>query len=485
MKKHLLLLYLTCLIMGCSSTEEMNTSHPNLLFIFPDQYRVQAMGFMNEDPVFTPNLDELAAESRVFVNAVSNRPLCSPYRGMMMTGKYCFSINMQTNCNTSSRKYGNYLREDETCFGDVLKENGYYCGYIGKWHLDAPRGPDVDDWRVSIWDSYTPPGPQRHGFDFWHAYGCHNEHNNPYYWVQDASVEDTLYPGKWSPEHEADVAIDFIKNADGKQRNSDKPWALFVSMNPPHGPYDQVPEKYHEYYENMTLDFLMNRPNVPEDSRGDRGRRSVRDYFACVTGVDEHIGRILKTLEEVGLDKNTIVVFTSDHGEMMGSHGYMQKVVWYDESLRVPFIVRWPEEIKPGIDSLHMGTPDVLPTFLDLMGLPDQIPDDVEGENYADIFRGESSERPEFALYLSPSYERALSGRRGLRTNRYTFVMNRNNAGETTAYYLYDNKNDPYQLKNIAGEKPELLNEFEDKLLNRLVSINDPWIKFHPETDIY
>src|SRR5690606_2837911 len=208
-----------------------NNKRPNLLFIFPDQFRAQAMGFMKEDPVITPNIDKLAGQGIVFANAVSNRPICSPYRAMLLTGKYSFSNNVLTNCNTSTRKYQNFLHEDETCFSDVLKSNGYSCGYVGKWHLDAPKGPDADDWRNSIWDAFTPPGKKRHGFDFWHAYGCYNEHFNPYYWVNNSPPEDTLFAGKCSAEHEADVAIDFIG------ANTGKPWALFVSMNPPHNPF--------------------------------------------------------------------------------------------------------------------------------------------------------------------------------------------------------------------------------------------------------
>lgn len=194
---------------------------PNLLFIFPDQFRAQSLGFMNADPVQTPNLDKLAENGVVFSNAVSNRPLCSPYRAMLMTGKYSFSNRVIGNCNTQSRKYYNYLDKDAVCFSDVLKANGYWAGYIGKWHLDAPKGPDSDNWRKSEWDSYTPKD-RRHGFDFWHAYGCFNNHMRPHYWESNSSEKDTLFVNEWSPKHEADVAIDFIVE------NKEKPWALFI-----------------------------------------------------------------------------------------------------------------------------------------------------------------------------------------------------------------------------------------------------------------
>lgn len=456
------------------SQDKEEGKRPNLLFIFPDQFRAQAMGFMNEDPVLTPNIDRFARQGVVFSNAVSNRPLCTPYRGMLLTGKYCFSNHLQTNCNTSSRKYGNCLREDETCFSDVLNQNGFDCGYIGKWHLDAPsyeEGPDVDDWREAVWEAYTPPGPKRHGFEFWHAYGCNNRHNDPYYWVNDAPVQDTLFAGKWSPEHEADVAIDFI------QTKRSKPWALFLSMNPPHGPYREVPAKYKELYERIPVDSLLNRPNVPAGKKGDVGRKNVRDYFACVTGVDDQVGRILKALDESGQAGNTIVIFTADHGEMMGSHGRLQKVVWYEESFRVPFIIRWPRKLQPGINDLHLSVPDLMPTLLSLMGLKKQIPDGVEGRNYAGVFTGESKEKPEFTLYLNleSGYETPEGGMRGLRTDRYTFVIRKNKQGGTTDYLLYDNLKDPFQLTNIAAEQPGLIREFEGKMWPELKRIRDPW----------
>jgi len=474
--KHKLILFFLVIVLfppvtSASGDNETQTK-PNLLFIFPDQYRVQSMGFMNEDPVITPNIDKLASQGVVFTNAVSNRPLCSPYRAMLMTGKYPFSNGVQTNCNTSSRKFSNYLREDETCFGDVLKANGYFAGYIGKWHLDAPGGPDVERWQDAVWGTYTPPGPKRHGFDFWHAYGCHNRHNDPYYWETNSSIEDTLFPREWSPIHEAKVASRFIEN------NQGKPWALFVSMNPPHGPYHEVPERYRELYKNTPVDSLLNRPNVPDGKAGNIGRRNVIDYFACVSGVDEQIGKILEKLEETGQAENTIVVFTADHGEMMGSHGLLQKVVWYEESFRVPFIVRWPEKMKPGTNNLHLSVPDLMPTLLGLMGVEEGIPSEIEGNDFSRTFQGIPEEKPEFTLYINSSFTSALGGMRGLRNDRYSFVIRRNNEGEVTDYLLYDNEKDPYQLKNIATTNQSLVEKFEKQIFEKLTEINDPWIEY-------
>jgi len=467
-----LILLLVALLAGCNQKPEITAQNrPNLLFIIPDQFRTHALGFMKQDPVQTPNLDRLAEESMVFVNAISNRPLCSPYRAMLMTGKYPFKTGVLTNCNTSSRKYGNYLRSTETTITDVLSENGYNCGYIGKWHLDAPAGPDVDDWRKSIWDAYTPP-EARHGIDFWYSYGTFDQHFNPHYWINDASREDTTFINEWSPRHEVEVAREFINNQTG-----DQPWVLFLSMNPPHPPYQLVPDEYLSDYEGKSAAELLNRQNVPETAEA--AYKHVKNYFAAVTGVDDQIGQLMEFLEEKKLNENTIVVFTSDHGELMGSHGLMQKGPWYEESVRIPFMIRWPEKITPAIDSLHLAVPDVMPTLLGLIDLEDQIPADVQGINYQNLLLGDGKiARPDFNLYLNPRPESALGGFRGFRSNQYTFVLERNNEGKVVDEILYDNLNDPYQLKNVAASNPDLVNRFSKQLMKRLTEIDDFWVEY-------
>jgi len=172
------------------------------------------------------------------------------------------------------------------------------------------------------------------------------------------------------------------------------------------------------------------------------------------------------------------VVFTSDHGEMMGGHGRMQKVVYYDESLRIPFIIRWPEKLDPGENKLHLSVPDIMPTLLSLMGLNEKIPEDVEGEDFSTAFLGREQETPEFALYLNPLFDSALGGMRGLRNDHYTFVIERNNEGEVTKSILFDNVNYPFQLKNIADENPQLVKKFDKQIFKKLEEINDPWIKY-------
>jgi arylsulfatase A-like enzyme len=457
----------------------MTKQRPNLVFVFPDQFRQQAVGCMGQDPVVTPNLDRLAGEGVVFTNAVSNYPVCSPYRAMLFSGKYPYANGVIGNCNSRTAPFGVELRAAERCFPDVLHDAGYCLGYLGKWHLDSPceeHVPYTGGWRGSgenktIWDAYTPPGPRRHGFDFWHSYGCCDKHLTPHYWEGEAPVEGRTDIDGWAVEHETDVAIGYIHNDDG-QRDPDKPFALFVAHNPPHTPFDQVPEKYLEPYADKSAAELLNRPNVSGEGDGARAFEHVGNYFAAVTGIDEQFGRILDALDEQGLTDDTVVVFTADHGEMMGSHGLMHKGVWYDESLLVPFIIRWPERIRPGRDDLLLGVPDVMPSLLSLMGLGDQIPADIEGADLSGAFLGREIERPRSAFYILPDYQAPHSGRRGVRTHDHTFVVDR--TGDEEQIILHDNRADPFQMTNIADAAPDIVAELHDELDGWLRKTNDP-----------
>lgn len=287
---------------------------PNLLFIFADQYRQASLGFLKQDPVYTPNLDELAKQGVFFSEAVANNPLCSPYRAMLMTGRYPLSTGVVENCQSQRTAQGNYLKKREICFSDVLVKNGYSSGYVGKWHLDGPEPTPPD--APKVWDTWCPPD-HRHGFSFWYAYGTHNRHNNPYYWATNGGENDKIFIDKWSPEHEADIIIDYIQN-EHNQIKSKEPFALFWSINPPHTPFKQVPDRYKKRYEGVGFKDVLNRPNVQfQDNvdlkRGDRGveERLVEapDYFAAVNGVDDQIGRVISRLKALGCMKIPLLFF--------------------------------------------------------------------------------------------------------------------------------------------------------------------------------
>ncbi len=452
---------------------------PNLVFVFPDQMRGQALAFLNEDPVITPNLDAFAKDSLVLPQAVSNYPVCSPYRAMLMTGKWPHANRVLSNCTSNTEPFGCELQTDDRCWSDVLKDAGYSLGYIGKWHLEAPRAPYIDcaNNRGKLkWNEWCPPH-RRHGFNFWYSYNTYDYHFRPLYWRNNAARDGFHYVDQWGPEHEADLAIKYIANEDGKHRRDDKPFALVVSMNPPHTPYSMVPKKYVDMYGDKTADDLCNRDNIgaADTKWGAYYRKHVKNYFAMVTGVDDQFGRILDALKQNGLDKDTIVVFTSDHGNCLGCNGHMTKNVHYEESMRVPFMIRFPGRIAPQTDDLLLSTPDIYPTLLDLMGLKSDIPNDVEGTSHATLFSTGKGARPDCQLYMWAPPGKPHLGRRGVRTHRYTFVITKAEQKEPVGL-LHDNIKDPYQLKNVAAQQPEVAKQLNSKLEKLLRAHNDPWL---------
>lgn len=469
--------------------------HPNLLLVFPDQMRGQLLGFMGKEPVLTPHLDQFAREGLVLTNAASNSPVCSPYRAMLLSGKYPISNGVLTNTTSKMAPLGIQLREEEICWSDVLQEKGYSLGYIGKWHLDYPHEPYIDcaNNRGSVkWNEWCPP-ERRHGFDFWYAYDTYDYHMRPLYWDTDAARDEFHYVDQWGPEHEADMALRYLANEDGSFRKPGQPFALVVSMNPPHMPYDQLPERYIRLYDGKEAEIqdLINTPGVPDSSDrwGIYYRKNIKNQLAMVSGVDEQFGRILKGLKEMGLEKNTLVVFTSDHGDNLGKHRQISKTNPYEESMNIPFIIRWPDQIPARQDpTLLLSVPDIYPSLLDLMGFREDIPKTVEGSSYAPYFKGlPQSNLPSSQLYLiirhdnliaegGPSLQERISlDERGIRTSQYTLMIDRKTDG-SNQYFLWDRLNDPYQIHNLAEERPDLIQQlYQDELVPWLEKTGDPW----------
>jgi arylsulfatase A-like enzyme len=399
---------------------------------------------------------------------------------MLMTGKYPHANGILQNCNSRSTPYGIELRESARCWSDILNEKGYTLGYIGKWHLDAPRKPYVKCYNNEgevAWNEWCPP-ERRHGFDFWYAYGTYDRHMRPMYWRKDADRAGAHYVDQWGPEHEADLAIAYIKNQDGAYRDADRPFALVVSMNPPHMPYDQLPQKYVDMYNHIDTESLCNRPNIPpKGSRwGDYYRKHIRNYLAMTTGVDGQFGRILKVLQECGLADDTIVVFTSDHGNCLGIHDQISKNNPFEESMRIPLMVRLPGKINPRHDDLLISAPDMYPTLLALLGFASDIPKDVEGTSFARLFQSGRGNRPASQLYMNVPQSRPAWGSRGVRTHRYTLIEERM-PNRPSRIVLYDREDDPYQLMNIADQVPDIVEQLRtQELISWLEKTHDPWL---------
>ena len=453
----------------------------NLLYIFADQWRAHAVGAAGEDPVATPNMDRFAQESMSCTNAISTYPLCSPHRAALMTGKYPTSCGMWTNCKIGLDEVV-MLKPQEITISDVLHDCGYATAYIGKWHLDGSEKNFYKDPKSGAvnWDAFTPQGERRHHFDYWVSYGAMDEHMNPHYWHD---TDEKIKPGKWSVEYETDLALDYLKN-----RDEEKPFCMFLSWNPPHPPYDQVPEKYWDAYKGKEIPF---RENVPEEWRTNQDYLTKREeYFAAIAGLDENFGRIMEYLKESGLDQDTLVVLSADHGDCMGSHGLYGKNVWYEESIRIPLYFRGPG-IKPGSTDVLFASPDHMPTLLELLGAP--VPETVEGSCRGSYITGEASgqKEPDHAfLCMFPGMPELVNpyrklgmnpksfGWRGIRTKTETYVIDRGTTpGAEAVRYLYHNDQDPYQMHpEILAPDSETAKKYDKILMEYFEMLNDPFV---------
>jgi arylsulfatase A-like enzyme len=464
------------------SPQKTKPPKPNLLIILVDQWTGRALGFENKEPVLTPNLDALSKESLVLKQMVSNYPVCSPARAMLLTGKYPLKNHVYSNVNSSSAPFGIELPKNIVCWSDVLKSNGYSNGYIGKWHLDSPHEPYIptsNNIGKVAWNEWTPPD-RRHGFDYWYAYGTYDVHNHPMYWDTKVPRDSFHYVNEWGPAHEAKKALSFLNNDGGKFRAKDKPFSLVVSMNPPHSEYKTVPEKYYNLYKNVPMETLLKDPDIPAagTEMGDFYRENIKYYYANITGVDEQVGVILQGLKDSHLDDNTIVVFMADHGNNLGKHDEISKNNIYEESLSIPFIIYWKGHIVPRIDNQFLGSiPDLYPTFLDLMGLKKSIPNDLDGVSYADYFKNGTGKKPSYQYILGAIISNKVNintGFRGIRTKEYKFAYVKKK-GKTEAF-LFDLNKDPFEMNNIYDPNSEIVKQYRKELIRWLEETKDVFI---------
>lgn len=464
-----------------SSIKAPPVKQPNVLIIIADQWRGQAIGFLGKEKVQTPFLDSFAKQSLVLTQMVSNYPVCSPARAMLMTGKYPFNNHVYSNVNSSSAPYGIELPATITCWSDIFKAHNYSNGYIGKWHLDSPHEPYIptsNNIGKVAWNEWTPPA-KRHGFDYWYAYGTYDEHDKPMYWDTHAPRDSFHFVNEWGPEHEANKALAFFDN-EKNVRDASKPFALVVSMNPPHSEYKTVPQKYYDLYKNVPLQSLLTDADIPTagTEMGDFYRNNIKYYYANITGVDEQIGRIIDGLKSRGALDNTVVIITADHGNCLGKHDEVSKNNIYEESLNIPFIVYWKGKIMPGIDDKFLGSiVDVCPTLLDLVGLKNQTPKDMDGKSFAPYLLHKTGPMPAEQFILGNIISNKVDGNtgfRGIRTAQYTFAYQRK--GKKLEGFLFDLKNDPFEMNNLFNKDDNRVIEMKKDLVKWLKKTNDPFV---------
>jgi arylsulfatase A-like enzyme len=407
---------------GAALGAEKPNARPNVLFLMADQWRAMATGYAGDPNVKTPHLDRLAAASVQFVNTVSGLPVCSPCRASLLTGQRPLTHGVFLNDVP--------LDPRATTVGKVFKQNGYDTGFIGKWHVDGHGRAQ-----------FIPP-ERRQGFDYWKVLECTHDYNRSRYYAGDPTRR--VWPGYDAAAQTRDAARYLRAHA-----RTGKPFALFLSWGPPHNPYHTAPAQYRRLYDPARLQL---RPNVPAEAAA-AARRDLAGYYAHCSALDDCVGALWEVLRETGVADNTLVVFTADHGDMLGSHGLSRKQKPWDESIRVPLLLHFPRRLGTRGRRLTapVNTEDLMPTLLGLCGLA--IPRSVEGLDFSGHAIGGQSPSDGAALItcVAPfgEWTRGRGGRefRGLRTERYTYVRDLRGP-----WLLYDNEKDPYQLDNLAGK---------------------------------
>jgi arylsulfatase A-like enzyme len=435
---------------GQARTSTATGNHkPNIIFVFADQMRSSVLGCYGNTQVSTPHFDRLAAGGAVFDNAISTWPVCSPFRGMLLTGLYPMHNHVVSN--------DTQLRDDVPTIATVCKANGYATGYIGKWHLEWKRDPFV-------------PRDRRMGFeDLWVSDNCRHKYFNAIYCSD--TPENIQMPG-YQPEVQARMAVDFMREHKGN------PFCLFMSWGPPHDPY-KAPDSYMAQFEPERIEL---RDNVAERDTVDRlldtdpsklskshqnarqKRRDILDndlrlkaqyirgYYALTKSLDDCMGNLLDALKELGIEQDTIIAFSSDHGDMLGSHRMASKQMPYEEAISIPFMVRFPSRVPRGrrTDAL-LGPIDIMPTLLGLAGIACPKVDGADLSHAAIGRRG--SERDALLIMKlvhggNPWICNGITPWRGVRTKRYTYAR----LNDRGPWILFDNRNDPYQMNNLIND---------------------------------
>lgn len=426
---------------------------PNLLIIHTDEHNLRTLGcyrntmspeqaFMWGDKtvVTTPNIDALAESGAICTKFYAASPVCTPSRASFISGLYPIA--------TGSDQNDNPLHDDVVTFAHILKKSGYATSYVGKWHLDGDAKP-----------GFTPE--RRFGFD-------DNRYmfNRGHWKLLKEEGDSANIIGEFNPKKgftakydirdatEESFTTDFLisRAIEIIERDKDQPFAMMLSIPDPHGP-NQVRAPYMSMFDGMTFETprTMNVPGYvhPNWSQPDKNikkglkQQQMRQYYGMVKCIDDNVGRIVNYLKEKGLYENTIVVFTSDHGDLMGEHSKHNKGVPYEMSARIPFIIHYNGKVLAGKQINEVcSTIDFTPTILELMGVDNDL--DFHGESFADkLLNDKISIDGDRVVYITNAYSRWVAAV----DNRYKLVVS-----PTDKPWLFDLEKDPDEMINFYSD---------------------------------
>ncbi|TDF97207.1 sulfatase family protein [Paenibacillus piri] len=433
---------------------------PNILFIMSDDHAAHAISCYGSRINTTPQIDRIADEGMRFDNCFCTNSICAPSRAVILTGLYNHLNGVKT--------LGDHLDGRQRTMPKLLQESGYQTAIVGKWHLG--HGGDADPT----------------GFDYWNVLPGQGDYHNPTFIEMG---EEKEYAG-YVTDITTDLSIEWLN-----RRDNNKPFFLMLHHKAPHRPwipdekhahlYEDVdipePETFNDDYSNRASaasaaqmrverdlkkrDLKIDPPEglTAEQLKSWKYQRYIKDYLRCVASIDDNVGRMLDWLEENSVADNTIVIYTSDQGFFLGDHGWYDKRFMYEESLRMPFLIRYPREIKPGGANAQMVLNlDFAPTFLDYAGVA--VPDDMQGTSLRPMLGGGTPEGWRTSMYyrywmhLTHHY---VYSHYGIRTERYKLIYYYGEALGTTdsidepktpEWELFDLQNDPYEMNSVYGD---------------------------------
>jgi arylsulfatase A-like enzyme len=463
---------LTALILwpGATAVETQRGGRPNIVFIMTDDHAAHAIGAYGSRVNTTPHLDRLAHEGVLLTNVFATNAICTPSRAAILTGQYSH-VNGVTMFNR--------FDSARTTVARLLQQGGYHTGMIGKWHL----------------------GSDPVGFDRWEILPGQGAYFDP---VLYTATGEKAYAGRYATDVITDLALEFIA-----RRPRDRPFFLMLHHKAPHRPWEptaaatarfatlRIPEPVtfwdsyatrttalHENEQRVAADLTnrdlkltppegldeaalakwrttkpdtvtITRNGQPETLTGEalvrwKYQRYMQDYLATVQSVDDNVGRVLGLLDQAGLARNTMVIYTSDQGFFLGDHGLFDKRFMYEESIRMPFLVRWPARITAGSrsDALALNV-DFAPTFLDAAGLP--RPADMQGRSLLPVLQGRRPADWRASMYYRYYHDPGDHNTRahyGVRTRTHKLI----HFWKQGQWELFDLVNDPYELHNLHGQ---------------------------------
>jgi arylsulfatase A-like enzyme len=463
--------FLVAFLLTATVASSAGVDRPNIIFIMSDDHAAHAIGAYGSHVNHTPNIDRLAREGAVLTNVFVTNSICTPSRAAILTGQYSH-INGVTMFNRFDSSRMTVAR--------LLHAAGYYTGMIGKWHL----------------------GSDPVGFDRWEILPGQGVYMDPVFYT---ATDEKTYERRYVTDVITELGIDFIRN-----RPKGKPFFLMLHHKAPHRPwepdsahgarfagqwipepetfwdgYDTRTDALHENQQRIAKDLtrrdlkLKPSPDLDEAARNAwlatkpesvtteidgkgvtltgeplvrwKYQRYMQDYLATVQSVDDSVGHLLDFVDRNGLSKNTIVIYTSDQGFFLGDHGLFDKRFMYEESLRMPFLVRWPAAIKPGsrIDAMALNV-DFAPTFLDAAGLP--VSAEMQGRSLLPVLRGKTPADWRTSMYYRYYHDPGDHNTRahyGVRTRTHKLIY----FWKKDQWELFDLVNDPSELHNLYGQR--------------------------------